>query len=245
MVFSGIVQEMGRIVSLEERDDIKMWDGKISKGTILVVEMKTSLKDAYIGCSIAINGVCLTVTEFDEKTASFGLAPETLRRSNLKHLQVGDPVNIEPSLKVDDRNSGHYVQGHVDGTGEILSKTEDGDSLRVRIGNVPADLMLYIVEKGYIAVDGTSLTITGVDQVECWFEFMLISHTQSAIIIPKKEIGEYVNIEVDIMAKYSTQRLDAVSKELRSTKLVVKGSTIMSCIAMTLSFLALYRSLKK
>mmetsp|Transcript_19373 Transcript_19373/g.39216 ORF Transcript_19373/g.39216 Transcript_19373/m.39216 type:complete len:245 (-) Transcript_19373:116-850(-) len=216
MVFSGIVQEIGEVVSFEEKDDVKMWDGKVSKGTVMRVQMKKGLVDAYVGCSIAINGVCLTATSFDEKSAVFGLAPETLRRSNLRFLKAGDPVNVEPSLKGSDRNSGHYVQGHVDGTGTIVSKEKDGESLRIRIGNVPANLMDSIVEKGYIAVDGTSLTITAVNPGACWFEFMLVAHTQSAVIIPQKNIGEHVNIEADVMAKYASRAVKSAVKGIEA-----------------------------
>mmetsp|Transcript_21610 Transcript_21610/g.30276 ORF Transcript_21610/g.30276 Transcript_21610/m.30276 type:complete len:246 (+) Transcript_21610:20-757(+) len=230
MVFSGIVQEMGEVASMEERDDVKLWNGEISKGTIMTVRMKKGLVGAYEGCSIAINGVCLTVTEFDQKTAKFGLAPETLRRSNLKFLKAGDPVNVEPSLKMTDRNSGHYVQGHVDATGTILKKEKDGDSLRIRVGKVPEELIPFIVEKGYIAVDGTSLTVTAVDTSACWFEFMLIAHTQKAIIVPKKPVGGAVNLEVDIMAKYCltsvNQTIMALRKEVSWVKKILGVSLL-------------------
>mmetsp|Transcript_8857 Transcript_8857/g.13220 ORF Transcript_8857/g.13220 Transcript_8857/m.13220 type:complete len:268 (-) Transcript_8857:116-919(-) len=212
MVFSGIVQEMGKVKSLEEAENVKMWNGEVTKGTIMKVEMKSSLEDAYIDCSIAINGVCLTVIAIDKKesTAAFGLAPETLRRSNLGSLKVGSPVNVEPSLKNTDRNSGHYVQGHVDCTGKILKKTKDGDSLRMRIGDVPKQYMEYIVEKGYIAIDGTSLTITDVNVEERSFEYMLIPHTQASVIMPLKDVNETINIEVDVMAKYASQNIHRI-----------------------------------
>jgi len=202
----------------------------------MTIAMKKGLIDAYEGCSIAINGVCLTVVSFDEKSAVFGLAPETLRRSNLKELKKGDPVNVEPSLKVTDRNSGHYVQGHVDTTGVILLKKKDGDSLRIRIGKVPMELMSYIVEKGYIAVDGTSLTVTAVDVGEQWFEFMLIAHTQKAIIVPLKEIGQKVNLEVDVMAKYATESVRTTQQAVVSLQKEIK--LLRNFIGVTLAAVA-------
>ncbi len=228
MVFSGIVRERGRVVSLEERDDVTQWDGSVSKGTIMVVAMDKGLEGSYVGCSIAINGVCLTATVLDAKakTATFGLAPETLSRSNLGALRPGSLVNVEPSLKADAMNSGHYVQGHVDGTGVILEKRKDKESLWVRIGRVPEKLMAGIVEKGYIAVDGTSLTVCRVNSSERWFELMLVSHTQQIIVLPLKEIGETVNLEVDVMGKYAARASEPLKKRMRRAEVVLFGLAV-------------------
>jgi len=214
-MFSGIVEEMGVVKSIESSVQVKMWDGSVSEGAILSVVSDIAMKDAYIGCSISINGVCLTATELDEEKneVRFGLAPETLRRTNLGILRPNKPVNVERALRADGRNSGHFVQGHVDSTGEILSKEKDGDSLWIKI-RAPDYLMKYIVPKGFICIDGTSLTICDVNKKESWFTFMLISHTQSAVIIPSKEVGEMVNIEVDVLAKMVEQSMTGLDERL-------------------------------
>jgi riboflavin synthase len=159
MVFSGIVDEQGTVVSWSEVSDLKMWDGTVGKGWKLVIKCKIALDGAYDGASIAVNGVCLTVTKFDADTFEVGVAPETLRRTNIGDVKPGSKVNLERSMTAEGRNSGHYVQGHVDGTGTIKKFRREGDSLWVTIGDIPTDVMKYIVEKGYISADGTSLTI--------------------------------------------------------------------------------------
>mgnify|MGYP000088386688 CR=1 FL=1 len=159
-MFSGIVEEIGTVNSLMKDSAVEMWDGSVGEGYILSVTTDVAFEDAYVGCSIAVNGVCLTATTLDTatKAITFGLAPETLRRSNLGSLHPKSPVNLERALRADGRNSGHFVQGHVDGTGTVVSKTVEGDSLWVRV-RAPSELMRYIVPKGFIAIDGTSLTI--------------------------------------------------------------------------------------
>jgi len=208
-MFSGIVEEMGSVRRLEKVERMEMWDGTVGEGWELEVDADEALRGATLGCSIAVNGVCLTVTEFDERSASFGLAPETLRRSNLVSLAAGDPVNLERALAADGRNSGHFVQGHVDDVGTITEMRPDGDSLYVTV-KPPARLLPYIVPKGFIAIDGTSLTVCDVDYAAGTFNFMLIAFTQQKIIIPKKAVGEQVNLEVDVISKYVEQSLAAV-----------------------------------
>ena len=208
-MFSGIIEEMGVVRRLEKVERMEMWDGSVGEGWELEVEGSEVLDGATLGCSIAVNGVCLTVTEFDASTASFGLAPETLRRSNLVSLTKGDPVNLERALAADGRNSGHFVQGHVDDVGIITELRPDGDSLYVTI-KPPARLLPYIVPKGFICVDGTSLTVCDVDAAAGTFNFMLIAFTQQKVIIPKKAIGDAVNLEVDVISKYVEQSLAAV-----------------------------------
>jgi riboflavin synthase len=126
-----------------------------------------------------------------------------MRKTNLIDLSSGDPVNLERSMKGDGRNSGHFVQGHVDDTGVLESFTREGDSLwvRVRVDRSPS-LMRLIVPKGYIAVDGTSLTVCEVDAAAATFTFMLIAYTQQHIIVPRKKVGDRVNLEVDVLGKY-------------------------------------------
>jgi riboflavin synthase len=225
-MFSGIVEEMAVCARLEQSKNVQMWDGSTAEGAELTVSLKEGsevLSDAYIGCSIAVNGVCLTATSIDSTKREFtvGLAPETLRRSNLAMLRTGSNVNIERALKADGRNSGHFVQGHVDCTGPITEKYFEGDSLWIKV-QVPDEFIKFIVTKGFICVDGTSLTICDVDTAKSTFTFMLIAHTQQSVIIPQKEIGDHVNIEVDVLAKMVSQslggifdRLDKIEKMLQ------------------------------
>lgn len=126
MVFTGIVEEIGVVVSNRLCDSIRLWDGSVGQGWVLTVRATTALDGAYNGCSIAVNGTCLTVTEFTREEFTVGLAPETLLRTNLGELAAGDFVNLERSMRGDARNSGHNVQGHVDGTGTILVRLEGG-----------------------------------------------------------------------------------------------------------------------
>jgi riboflavin synthase len=189
-MFTGIVEEIGVV-----RD--AQLDAELGK--YLTIGCTKAVEDVTLGDSIAVNGVCLTVTEFTGDSFTIGVSPETQRRTNLGDLRAGDPVNLERSLQFGGRMGGHYVQGHVDGTGEILRVLPDGDSLRVTI-KAPARLMPYIVEKGYIAVDGTSLTVA--ERSADTFTIALIAYTQGAVILGRQRAGARVNLEVDIMAKY-------------------------------------------
>ncbi|CAB1101620.1 unnamed protein product [Ectocarpus sp. CCAP 1310/34] len=212
-MFSGIVEEMGSVASLVKNEKVKLWDGSEGAGVELTVKANTVLEGATEGCSIAVNGVCLTVTSFNGDEFKVGLAPETLRRSNLEDLRAGDEVNLERALPVDGRNSGHFVQGHVDNVGTILSMEADEDSLVVKV-EVPQDLVRYIAPKGFIAVDGTSLTVCEVNNQECWFTFMLVAYTQQHVVIPKKSKGDKVNLEVDVLGKYVERSLSSVLDRL-------------------------------
>jgi riboflavin synthase len=189
-MFTGIVEEIGAIRTANtghERDNT------------LVIGCTLAASDAHIGDSIAVNGVCLTVTEFGADWFAVGLAPETLRRTNLGQLAAGSPVNLERAVAVGQRMGGHYVQGHVDATGEIVSIRPEGES-KVFTIRVPGELMRYIVEKGFIAVDGTSLTITATTADT--FSLAIIAHTQEWALIGRQQVGDTVNLEVDILAKY-------------------------------------------
>jgi riboflavin synthase len=245
MVFTGIVEEMGEVVSLEKHSSMTLWDGSIGEGWILKVaaDVTYSKESMYEGVSIAVNGTCLTATSYDIestiKTCDFGLSPETLRRTNLHLLKKGDPVNMERSMKGSSRNSGHFVQGHVDGVGTVIKKWVEGDSLWIRVSTTP-DIMKYIVTKGYIAVDGTSLTVCEVNNKEHWFTFMLVEYTQKHIIVPlKKDDGSgIVNLEVDVLGKYVErsmtdvlQRLESVENQVSTIKnVLVPGLLVVSLI---------------
>lgn len=167
------------------------------------IAANTVLTDVNLGDSISVNGACLTVTDFDTSRSEFsvGLSPETLRKTSLNDLRSGSVVNLERALSPSSRMGGHFVQGHVDGTGEIVSLEPEGDSLWVKV-KAPPELLKYIVPKGFIAVDGTSLTVVGVFEEEGCFNFMLVAYSQQKVVIPLKKVGEKVNLEVDILGKY-------------------------------------------
>lgn len=200
-LFTGIVESMGEIKQL----------GLVENGGFeMKICSKTVLEDVNLGDSISVNGTCLTVTEYDTNSSQFtvGLSPETLRKTSLVELGAGSMVNLERALKPTTRMGGHFVQGHVDGTGEIVLMETEGDSLWVKV-KTTADLLRYIVPKGFIAVDGTSLTVVKVyDEEEC-FDFMLVAYTQQKIVIPNKKVGQKVNLEVDILGKYVERLLSS------------------------------------
>ncbi|RDA94165.1 hypothetical protein CP533_6613 [Ophiocordyceps camponoti-saundersi (nom. inval.)] len=204
-MFTGIVEEVGDVSKL----DTDSPDG----GTTLTIGLPSGselLKDCHDGDSIAVNGCCLTVTSFTPDSFKVGVAPETLRVTNLGALGQSSRVNLERAVRADTRMGGHFVQGHVDTTAEILSVAPDGNALTFRMQPKNRSMMAYIVYKGYISVDGTSLTVTKVDDVQSWFEIMLISYSQERVILAHKKKGETVNIEVDMMAKYAEKSLAAI-----------------------------------
>lgn len=201
MVFTGIVEEMGRVTDIQ---NLQSPQG----GVTLKVAAKTTTNGVSVGDSISVNGTCLTVTELGNPDGSFcfGLAPETLRCTNLGHVQIGSSVNLERSLASNGRFGGHVVQGHVDTTGKITAITRDKEALVFKI-EIDRSFMKYVVPKGYIAVDGASLTVCDVKQ--CSFTFMMIEFTQAHVVTASKQIGDLVNIEVDIMGKYIEKLLEA------------------------------------
>jgi len=176
-----------------------------------VADSAPILVDCHIGDSICVNGACLTVTEFDTDKFKLGIAPETLDRTNLGDLKVGMKVNLERAMAAHVRFGGHMVQGHVDDAVTIVSRTEDGNSLRL-LFRVPDEtdtgpsarpsLLPYLIEKGYVTLDGASLTITSVSDTDRTFGIMLIAHTQGKIDLANKQVGDRVNVEVDMVGKY-------------------------------------------
>ena len=192
-MFTGIIEETGTVrhVSLHGNS------GSILIGAELV------LAGTKPGDSIAVNGVCLTVTTMDTKSFTADVMAETLRRSNLGHLKAGDIVNLERAMPADGRFGGHIVSGHIDGTGTIASLEQEGNATWVYIHTSPAVLAL-IVEKGSIAIDGISLTVAKVGSED--FAVSIIPHTGSHTTLLKKKAGDMVNLENDIVGKY-VQRL--------------------------------------
>ncbi|XP_071692347.1 riboflavin synthase-like isoform X1 [Rutidosis leptorrhynchoides] len=194
-LFTGIVDEMGEVRQLGFDESGESLD--------MIIRSPTVLQDVNLGDSIAVNGTCLTVTEFNSERLEFkvGLAPETLRKTSLVELEKGSVVNLERAVKPSTRMGGHFVQGHVDGTGEIVSLDPEGDSLWVKVKTSP-EILKFIVPKGFIAVDGTSLTVVNVFDEESCFNFMLVEYTQQKVVIALKKVGQKVNLEVDILGKY-------------------------------------------
>jgi riboflavin synthase len=188
-VFTGIVEDLGDIVAIDH----------LAEAAQITIRSHTVTQDARTGDSIAVNGVCLTVISVTDDTFIADIMQETLDRSSLSKAAEGDRVNLERSVRLQDRLGGHLVQGHVDGTGTILdrSKAEHWDIVRI---SLPKDLKRYVVEKGSIAVDGTSLTISALTGAH--FEVSLIPETLGRTTLGTKQAGDLVNLEVDVIGKY-------------------------------------------
>ena len=190
-MFTGIVEEVGVVAKINDNGM-----------TVLATKVTEDLK---LGDSIAVNGTCLTAVSFDRTEFSVDLSPETVRRTSLGRLSVGGPVNLERALLASDRMGGHIVQGHVDGTGRIMSTKRDGDSTIFRI-RVPKRLNRYIVEKGFVAVDGISLTVVKIGASS--FTLAVIPYTLKNTNLAALSVGDRVNLEADILAKYVESLLD-------------------------------------
>jgi riboflavin synthase len=195
-VFTGIVEELGEVVALEE----SQVPGQPDSPMRLTVRGPLVTADASAGDSIAINGVCLTVTAATDGTFRADVISETLNRSSLGTLGAGSMVNLERSMRADGRLGGHIVQGHVDGIGTIVER-RPGDVVRI---SVPAGLSRYVIEKGSIAVDGISLTVSalGTGDGSDWFEVSLTPETLARTTLGRALPGDTVNLEVDMIAKY-------------------------------------------
>jgi len=191
-VFTGIVEEAGEITEV-----VRLPDDALR----IVVKGDVVTEGTGHGDSIAVNGVCLTVTGLDAGTFSADVMRETLMRSSLREARPGMRVNLERAMLPTARLGGHIVQGHVDGTGTLVSRehSEHWDVLRF---DVPADLMRYLVDKGSISIDGVSLTVSAVDPAASWFEVSLIPTTLAITTLGEREVGDIVNLEVDVIAKY-------------------------------------------
>lgn len=187
-VFTGIVEEVGSVASITDRS--------------LGVAASQVIAGIQLGGSIAVNGVCLTVTEFDDKSFLVDVMPETLKRTNLGQLLPGDSVNLERPLALGGEVGGHLVQGHVDDTGRIASMIREGEAVLIRL-EAPPEVMRYIVIKGFIAVDGVSLTVASRDTGS--FVVSIVDYTRQHTILGSRRVGNTVNLEVDIIAKYVAQ----------------------------------------
>jgi riboflavin synthase len=187
-MFTGIIEEVGKVTT--------------AKPGSVVIAASTVLQDTELGASIAVNGVCLTVTSFDSRSFSADIMLETFRRTNLGLLSSGDKVNLERSLPLGGRLGGHLVQGHIDSTARLASFKREGEAMIIRFEASP-EAMLYVVEKGFIAVDGISLTVVARDPRS--FQVSVVDYTREHTTLGERQVGDAVNLEVDIIAKYVEQ----------------------------------------
>lgn len=187
-MFTGIIEEVGRVIS--------------ARSGRLVIAASEIMPGVKRGVSMAVNGVCLTVTNFDNSSFSVDVMPETLKRTNLGLLYVGGGVNLERPLPLGGRLGGHLVQGHVDDTGRVISITPESEAVLIRFEALP-EVMYYVVEKGFIAVDGVSLTVVNKDTSS--FQVSIVDYTLKHTNLGSRRVGDVVNLEVDIIAKYVKQ----------------------------------------
>jgi riboflavin synthase len=188
-MFTGLVEEIGIIKSIT----------KGAKSSKITIEASNVLKNVKLGDSICTNGVCLTVTGFDKKSFIVDVMGETMRRSNLSNLKKGEKVNLERAMQVGDRLGGHIVSGHIDGVGHIKEFQQEENAIWITI-SAAKEVLKYIIYKGSIAIDGVSLTVAYVD--DKGFKVSIIPHTQTETTLVKKQIGDVVNLECDMIGKY-------------------------------------------
>jgi riboflavin synthase len=188
-VFTGLVREIGSVASITAG----------SGGIRLEIDAPDTAPDTTLGDSVSIDGCCLTAVEVGDGRIGFEAVAETLRRTTLGGLVPGDDVNIEPALRVGDRMGGHWVQGHVDGVGEVTAVVPDGDGVLVTFA-APHDVLRYTIQKGSVCVSGVSLTVTAVDDES--FTLALIPHTRAATTLGRVAPGTRVNLEADLLGKY-------------------------------------------
>ena len=184
-MFTGLVEEIGEIQAIG--------DGRIR------FRAKVVLEGLNKGDSIAVNGVCLTVTSFEEQSFTADVMPETFRRTTLGELSGGRSVNLERALTLGGRMGGHLVSGHIDGVGRIVEVREEKNARLLRVA-APASILRYVIEKGSVAIEGVSLTVVAV--TEAWFSVSLIPHTRQITTLHEKKLGDRLNIENDVVGKY-------------------------------------------
>ncbi len=208
-MFTGIIEEVGKVLS--------------ALTAKLVISGPQVIDGIKLGDSIAINGACLTVTDFDRASFSVDVMPETLKRTNLGLLKAGDGVNLERPMALSGRLGGHLVQGHIDDVGRIVSLEREGDALLFRF-EAPPEVMRYTAPKGFIAVDGISLTITEKDTGS--FGVSVVEYTHRNTTLGSRKVGDVVNLEVDIIAKYTAQFTQPQASGLTVEFLIEHGFTI-------------------
>lgn len=198
-MFTGIIEEIGQVQNIKRGE----------KSTILTISASKVLEETILGDSISTNGVCLTINKINKGSFEADIMAETLRRSNLGDLKVGDYVNLERALTLNKRLGGHLVSGHIDGTGEIMEKEKEDNATWFTIKTSP-EILRYIIQKGSIAIDGISLTIAYVDQD--LFKFSIIPHTGENTTLLDKNQGQIVNLECDLIGKY-VEKLLGIEKQ--------------------------------
>ncbi len=208
-MFTGIIEEVGKVLSASTAK--------------LVISAPQVIDGIKLGDSIAINGACLTVTDFDRASFSVDVMPETLKRTNHGLLEAGDGVNLERPMALGGRLGGHLVQGHIDDVGRIVSLEWEGDALLFRF-EAPPEVMRYTAPKGFIAVDGISLTITEKDTSS--FGVSVVEYTHRNTTLGSRKVGDVVNLEVDIIAKYTAQFTQPQASGLTAEFLIEHGFTI-------------------
>lgn len=203
-MFTGIVESMGRVRGIKRG----------AQSFQIEVQAETILDDVKLGDSISVNGVCLTVTSYDQQHFTADVMPETMDKTTLKHLKIGEYVNLERALRLGDRLGGHIVQGHIDALGIIKAK-EKRDIAYIYTIKAPAEVLRYTVPKGSIAVDGVSLTV-----IDVWvdsFTVSLIPHSAEKTTLGFKNPGDYVNLESDILGRYIEKLLETGGDEKTSS----------------------------
>ena len=208
-MFTGIVEEMGTIAGIQ----------KGAKSAVLTIQAEKVFSDIHIGDSIALNGVCLTVTSFSGNTYTADVMNETLRRSSLGSLTIGSKENLERAMAANVRFGGHIVSGHIDGTGTITKVEKDDNAIWYTIA-AEENLMKYIVEKGSIAIDGISLTVAKRSDMD--FAISMIPHTAKETVLSQKKPGDIVNLENDIVGKYIEQLMHYEKKEEKKESRLTK-----------------------
>lgn len=203
-MFTGIIEEMGTILEV----------AKGAHSAVLTIAAQKVLEDVHIGDSIAVNGVCLTVTSFDGETFTADVMHETLNRSSLAQCKRKSPVNLERAMPANGRFGGHIVAGHVDGTGQIAEKKRDDNAVWIRV-EAPPEVLRYVVEKGSVTIDGISLTVAAVTAHD--FSVSVIPHTAEVTTLGSKKEGDIVNLETDIIGKYVEKLLHPQEEKKKAT----------------------------
>jgi riboflavin synthase len=216
-MFTGIIEELGIVTSLIRGSQ----SGK------LTISVSKNLAGIKAGESMAVNGVCLTATGIRRNFIEFDISAETLKRSGLQDLKIGDKVNLERALLVSGRLGGHLVSGHVDGVGEIRKRVDSGKDFELHI-SIPSELLHYLVPKGSLALDGVSLTIA--DMRNALVVVSVVPHTAKTTTLGEKSVGDRVNVEVDVLSKYIERHLRGEAKGITDDTLVRVGYLPMGWI---------------
>ncbi len=216
-MFTGIIEELGIVASFIRG----------AQSAKLTISVSKNFAATKVGESIAVNGACLTVTNIKRNLFEFDISPETVKRTTLNELKIGDKVNLERAIPVAGRLGGHLVSGHVDGVGEIKRKVSQGKGLEMYV-SLPSDLIRYLVPKGSVTLDGISLTVAGIQRG--LLVVSVVPHTARSTTLALKTMGDKLNIEVDILSKYIERHLKGQMKGLTEDTLTQAGYLPMGWI---------------